>query len=82
MSVCLDADDLLVLLNLEYFGSKSEKVTNFQKRLTLFVQELNSISDSITKPKVVMSDLSHIGMLFNHGHSLPLPVSYFGLLSS
>ena len=83
VSVCLDADDLLVLLNLEYFGCISVKVTNLQKWFAFFGQELNSISISVTITIIVaMSDLSHFGVLFNHGHSLLLPVSYFGLLSS
>ena len=83
-SVCFDADDPLVLLNLEYFGNIScVKATNFQNCFPFFVQELNPPSDSVpTIIIVVMSDLSHFGVLFNHGHSLLLPVCYFGLLSS
>ncbi len=60
---CLDADDLLVLLDFEYFGS-SIKPTNSQNGFPFFVQEFKTPSVSSTWCKrvtVVDSDLSHFG---------------------
>ncbi len=84
-SQCFEADDLLVLLDFEYFGSISGWITNLQNCLPFFAKKFKSTCESspipirrITVVKFYLRDFWWFG---NHRYCLILPVVHFGLLS-